>query len=416
MRLLWLSHLVPYPPKGGVLQRSYNLIKEMANYHEITLVCFNQVSLLESSLPEKSDPLDYAKQMLRHHVNSIIILDIPQETIPAGRYLIALKALLKGRAYNMEWLRSSRAEKAIAKVLRGDSFDAVHLDTISLSPYAKLFYELPLVLNHHNFESEMLRQRAQTETNYLKSLFFRYEASRLFKSEVKFCRKSTLNLTCSDDDSEAMRAATGVDNFLTVPNGVDVSYFYPNRKVEIIKRSILIVGGMSWYPNREAVEFFIREIWPKVKREFPDIVVNIVGRSPTKAIVDFASVEPSVNLHGFVNDIREHLWSSHLYLCPIRTGGGTKLKILDALATGCCIIADPFACKGIDVESESHVLYASEPDDYVSRINDVLNDQSLENTLRSNGPKLIFDKYSYSSIGKLYSDKLVNLLEGCNSE
>lgn len=416
MKVLWLAHLVPFPPKGGVLQRTYNLIREMSEYHEITLISFNQVSLLNSSLPEDEDPLAHAKEMLLDHVNSITILDIPEEAIPAGRYLIALKAVLKGSAYNMEWLSSSKARKAIASILNEHSFDAVHLDTISLAPYAKLVSGLPMILNHHNFESEMLKQRAQSETNFFKSLFFRYEASRLFQSEIEFCRKSALNLTCSDDDLEAMKVATGMDNFLTVPNGVDVSYFYPNKSIKVIEKSILIVGGMSWYPNREAVEYFIKDIWPRIKLEFPDITVNIIGRNPTKAILDFGRVEPNVFVHGFVEDIREYLWASHIYLCPIRTGGGTKLKILDALATGCCIIADPFACKGINVEPNKNVLYASEPADYVDRIRDIFEDSNLENRLRENGPRLILDQYSYSSIGKLYSERLASIVEESNSE
>lgn len=416
MKILWLSHLVPYPPKGGVLQRSYNMIKEMSKYHEITLVAFNQASSLKSSLPEEVDPLQHSQKMLLNFVQSIDVLDIPEERVPKGRYLVALKALLKGNAYNMEWLRSLEAERIISKVLDENSFDAVHVDTISLAPYFELFSGLPIVLNHHNFESDMLKKRAETEPNLFKALFYRYEASRLLKSEIEFCEKANLNLTCSDDDSEKMKYIIGKDNFFTVPNGVDISYFHPDKSKEIVKNSIVIVGGMSWYPNREAVEHFICDIWPAIKSEFPEMTVHIIGRHPTEKILSFGRSEPNVFVHGFVDDIRKYLWTAHFYFCPIKTGGGTKLKILDALATGCCIVADPFSCKGISVVDNKHVLYASYPEEYLAHIRKILEDPDSEKMLRSNGPELIRERYSYSSIGKLYSNKILGFFEDYQSK
>lgn len=410
MKILWLSHLVPYPPKGGVSQRSYNMVKEIGKYHEVTLIAFNQASSLKSSLPEVADPVQHSKQMLLKSVKSIEVLDIPEESIPQGRYLIALKALLKGNAYNMEWLKSSEAVRIISKTLRENSFDAVHVDTISLAPYFDLFGDLPIVLNHHNFESQMLRDRAKTEKNEAKAFFYRYEASRLLKSEIEFSRKASLNLTCSDDDAEKMMSVIGSNNFLTIPNGVDLSYFYPNKNEKVVKNSIVIVGGMSWYPNREAVDYFISDIWPVIKTGFPDMTVHIVGRSPTERICSFGENEPNVFVHGFVDDVRKYLWTANFYLCPIKTGGGTKLKILDALATGCCIIADPFSCKGISVTENENVLYASSPLEYLEHIKSVSSEPCLEKMLRDNGPKLIHERYSYSSIGRLYSERLLSLL------
>lgn len=409
MKILWLSHLVPYPPKGGVSQRSYNMVKEIGKYHEITLIAFNQASSLKSSLPEVADPVQHSKNMLLKFVKTVEVLDIPEQSLPKGRHLVALKALFKGNAYNMEWLKSLEAERVISKALREQSFDAVHVDTISLAPYFELFPDLPIVLNHHNFESEMLRDRAKTEPNLAKALFFRYEAFRLLKSEIEFCRKANLNLACSDADAEEMKLVVEKDNFLTVPNGVDLTYFYPNKKKTIVKNSIVIVGGMSWYPNREAVEFFIRDIWPVIKSEIPDMTVHIIGRNPTEKIISFGKSEPNVIVHGFVDDVREYLWTANFYLCPIKTGGGTKLKILDALATGCCIIADPFSCKGISVTENENVLYASTPREYLEQIKRIASDPEVENRLRDNGPKLIHERYSYSSIGRLYSDRLLTL-------
>lgn len=410
MKLFWLSHLIPYPPKGGVLQRTYNMIREVSKYHEITLVAFNQAGFLSASLPDQTNPLEFAKQELLKSVESIHVLPIPENSISGGRYLTALKALVCGRAYNMEWLRSAEARRTIANLLFNESFDAVHIDTVSLCVYSDLFEGLPIALNHHNFESAMLESRSRTEQNPVKSLYYRYEASRLLKSEVRYCRQSHLNVTCSEEDAKAMKTAIGSAEFLSVPNGVDISYFYYDRSFKVESKNIVIVGGLSWYPNREAVEYFIREIWPLIKTRVPDMSVDIIGRGPTQEMLKLAEFDELFRVHGFVDDVRDYLWRAQFYLCPIRTGGGTKLKILDALASGCCIITDSFACKGIDVQNEVHVMYAQTPESYVETILKLINHPEEEARLREAGPELIRNRYSYTGIGERYAKALDQLV------
>lgn len=410
MKVLWLSHLIPYPPKGGVLQRTFNMIREVSRYHDVTLVAFNQSGFLASSLPGVDAPLDLAKQGLVQSVRSIHVLDIPENTKLGGRYSTAIRALLGGRAYNMEWLKSEDARLQILNLLSIEAFDVVHVDTVSLCVYAELFKGLPVVLNHHNFESAMLDSRSRTEKNPIKSLYYKFEAARLLNSEIHYCQRSQLNLTCSEDDAEAMRTAIGGGRFISVPNGVDISYFYPSESVKVSQKSIVIVGGLSWYPNREAVEYFMREIWPVIKSRIPGVRVDIIGRGPTTEMLKLAATDESFHVHGFVDDVREYLWRAQFYLCPIRTGGGTKLKILDALASGCCIIADPFACKGIDVVDGEDVVFAESPLDYVDAIQALLDRPENELRMREAGPQLIRDRYSYTSIGKQYSDELEALV------
>lgn len=409
MKILWLSHLIPYPPKGGVLQRSYNLLKEISKNHDLTLMAFNQSGFLKSSLPNVESPELFAEAELKKICGRVYFFEIPENRIPLGRELVALKALISGSAYNMQWLKCDKVRSKIKRVVENQNFDLVHIDTISLCVYKDLFVGIPVVLNHHNFESEMLFARAQNQKNIIKRTYFNLEARRLRESEVLYCKGSDLNIVCSDGDRDLMRSIVGAGNFITVPNGVDVDYFYPNEEVEVIKNSILLVGGMSWYPNREAVEYFLKEIWPLIKVEIPGMTVDIVGRSPSDEIKKLVDQEDSVFLQGFVDDVREYLWRCNFYLCPIRTGGGTKLKILDALASGCCIIADPFSCLGIEVDNNSNVLFASEPEDYVKLLKQLIEDPRKVNELRLSAPKLIREKYSYSSIGSSYSEQLVNL-------
>jgi glycosyltransferase involved in cell wall biosynthesis len=403
MKILWLSHLVPFPPKGGVLQRSFNLIKETAKEHQITLLCFNQGAFLEGTLPEQKEPLNFAKTELLKYVRRVEIVDLPEERIPGGRYWMALKAIVKGSSYNMEWLRSCGFRERLIRLLGNEKFDLVHIDTVSLCIYADLLGTTPTILNHHNFESSMLEQRSKKEKNTLKRWFYSYEASRLLQSEKYYVKNAWLNITCSDQDANEIKSTVVGANVRSIPNGVDLSYFSPNGLISPIPNRIALVGGLSWYPNRDAVEYFFQSIWPLLKDRCPESQVDIIGRNPDEAIREYAKREPRIHVHGFVDDVRNYLWRTEYYLCPIRIGGGTKLKILDALASGCCIIAHPFACKGIEVKDGQHLLFAESAEDYVEKIELLKANPDLRAKLRAEGPKLIESTYSYEGIGRKYS-------------
>ena len=410
MKVLWLSHLVPYPPKGGVLQRSYNLLREVSRYHDVTLVAFNQSNLLKDSLPGITNPLEHAREKLKAFTESVTFLDIPEHVQPGGRYRVALKALLTGRAYNMAWLDSPEARSQIKQVMNSTRFDAVHVDTISLCIYSDLFDGIPVYLNHHNVESSMLFRRAELAGNAVKKFYFSLEAKRLRAQEESFGRGVVSNLTCSEEDARDLDGITGKSNSICVPNGVDCDYFYPNEEVAREPETLIFAGGLTWYPNQHAMNFLIDEVWPTIKKEVPGIKMNLVGRHPTSKFEEMGRKDKNFIVHGFVDDVRDYLWSAQIYVCPIKDGGGTKLKILDALACGCAVVADPFACTGIAVEDGKHIIFASTAKEYVEKIRLLIEDSDLRAQLQSNGPELIKKSYSYRAIGKTYSTVLSEAL------
>lgn len=406
MKVLWLSHLIPYPPKGGVLQRSYNLLREISRYHDVTLVAFNQNNLLKDSLPGITNPLEHAREKLEAFTESVTFLEIPEHVQRGGRYRVALKALLTGRAYNMAWLDSEKARAQIKQVVNSTKFDAVHLDTISLCVYSDLLDGIRVYLNHHNVESSMLFRRAELAGNAVKKFYFSLEAKRLRREEEFFGRRVVKNLTCSEEDASDLDRLTGKSNSVCVPNGVDCDYFYPNEDVAREPKTLVFAGGLTWYPNQHAMNFFIDKVWSPLKKEVPGIKMNLVGRNPTPKFQEMGRADSNFIVHGFVDDVRDYLWPAQIYVCPIKDGGGTKLKILDALACGCAVVADPFACAGIAAEDGKHVVFASTAEQYVEKIKLLTEDPNLRAELQSNGPKLIRNRYSYYAIGEKYSDIL----------
>jgi glycosyltransferase involved in cell wall biosynthesis len=403
MRILWLSHLIPYPPKGGVLQRAYYMLKEISKYHEVDLVAFNQKDLIAPLFSTLKTGIDEAKIELGAFCHDIHFLDIPSDQTKFDRYLLALKSVFTQAPYTINWLRSDEYRSAIKRLLAANKYDLVHFDTISLLPYFELVCDIPTVLDHHNIESHMLTRRAKNEKNALKKWYYKQEGLRLHNYEKEYCPKFTLNITCSEIDAERLRDISPDCQASEIANGVDIDYFKADEDIEQ-GSSIIFVGTLSWYPNIEAVRFMAYELWPALKGAVPQISADIIGANPPEDIIKFSNENADFRVHGFVDDVRPYFNRAAVYVCPINDGGGTKLKILDALSMKKAIVAHPIAFEGIHVTDGKNAKFAEDVNDYVDIIKDLLNDEALRKSIGDEARSLIEEEYSYNNIGKQLSD------------
>ena len=396
-KILWLSHFIPFPPKGGNLQRSYNLIRELSKEHDLTLLSFNQ-----SSIVGTPQLLQDSKEHFSQFCTVADVLPIPTESSKFQKALLLLKGLLPWRTYTVSWLESKDFTIKLNALLAHKSFDIIHVDTISLAPYVSHLKNIKAVLNHHNIESAMMLRRAENESNLFKKIYFYQEGVKLQKLERRICNKFHLNITCSDLDSERLKAAAGVTNCISIPNGVDLDYFQPMAG-KIKPKSLVFAGGMSWYPNLDAMNFFLKSVWPRLVKQIPDISLTIIGKNPPQWMSDMQKEYPNILVTGFVDDVRPYLAEAEIYICPIKDGGGTKLKVLDALAMGKALIADAIACEGIEVVNNKSVIFASTPAEYIEKIKYLLENPKINQELSRNGNQLIKDLYGFQSIGKKMS-------------
>lgn len=392
--VLWLSHLLPYPPKGGVLQRSYNLIKEASKKHKITLLAFNQKNLCSSE-----EALREGIEHLSQFCEVVDVIPIDAEASTLSKLLLLARGLIPGKTYTVSWLESQTYHRRLHALLKERHFDVIHVDTISLAPYTYDLHGYKKILNHHNVESLMMLRRAENEENLLKKIYFFQEGKKLMKYEREVCEKFDVNVTCSDLDAERLnQIAPGIQSF-GIPNGVDLNYFSPISS-PIKKNSIVFAGGLSWYPNLDAMKFFLTKVWPRLVQEIPDVSMTIIGRSPPQWMLQMQEKFENLTITGFVEDVRPYIASAYLYVCPIRDGGGTKLKVLDALAMGKLLIANPIACEGISVEHGKNVIFAATVEEYIEAIKEAFANPELTRFIGDNAYELIKTKYSFQQIGK----------------
>jgi glycosyltransferase involved in cell wall biosynthesis len=275
----------------------------------------------------------------------------------------------------------------------------VHFDSIDLALYFPPARGFRKVLNHHNCESAMAERRAEKEPNPLKRAYLRQQARKLKRLEDEVCPKVEVNLAVSELDAQVLSAGSPKGHFHVVPNGTDTGYFFPTE-ADPEPQSLVFAASLRWYPNISGILFFAREIWPILKQKCPGIRLYLAGRSPAPAVVQLAQSDPAIELIVNPADIRPWIWKAAVFVCPIIDGGGTRLKILDALAMGKAVVSTTIGAEGLDVKPGEHLLVADKPADFAHQVRQALLDDNLRQRLGARGRALVERLYSWEVIAR----------------
>jgi polysaccharide biosynthesis protein PslH len=404
MQVLWVSHAVPYPPKAGFLLRAYHLLKGVAARHEVDLVAFVQEAWFKTIYGDVAAGIEEARRELSSVCRSVHFVPISSMQGKFARHRTALRALLTGRSYTTTWLDQPDAQQLIADLTRKHRYDLVHFDTIGLAPLARAIPDQPATLNHHNIESHLFTRRSQTERGTFQRWYFAREGRLLRQAEFAAMSRFPTQITCSDLDSERLREIEPKVRIECVPNGVDVDYFKPSPGEVEKPNSFTFIGTLNWHPNSDAMIFFLRDVWPQLRKEIPDATIDIVGANAPAALVELAARSPGATMHGFVPDVRPYLARAAVFVCPIMDGGGTKLKVLDAFASGKAVLAHPIAMEGIDAKQGEEVELASTPAEFITRAKQLFVDPAYRARLGARGRELVERQYSFSAIAANLAD------------
>ncbi len=243
----------------------------------------------------------------------------------------------------------------------------------------------------------MMARRAERETHRLKRHYFAREATKLARMEATVCGNVALNLTVSELDAVRLADNCPSAKIQVVSNGVDTEYFRPSGTSAPRVGSLVFAGGLTWYPNLEAMRFFLREIWPLLVADNPDRSMVIIGRDPPTDLR--ATGDDRVRTPGFVEDVRPWIDEAAIYVCPIRDGGGTRLKILDALAMSKPLVATGLSVEGLDLTEEVHYLRAENPLEFLEQIRRLDHNPQLARSLGNAGRQFVEGRYSWPQVG-----------------
>lgn len=400
--ILWVSHFLPFPVKSGAQIRSFNLMKQLASYHDVSLFCVVQESVVLNYFSSVQEAIDKALPVFAEFCESVNFYVIKKDS----RYEKAkdlIYSLFYNRSYSAQRIYSKELKEKLRFEIDRIGPESIHLDTVALGVFTDLFKEVRVILNHHNIESIMMARRAKESKGIVLSAICFFDSLKIRSLEKKISSYAVRHLVCSELDKERLNGIFPNSDIMVVPNGIDCSKSAYERTP--FGHRLLFIGGLDWYPNADAIRFFLKSIWPLLSKEFPELYFDIVGKCPPADIVSLCHEEKNVMLHGFVNDISGFYKSGWIYVCPIMDGGGTKLKVLDAMANGIPLIAHPVAMEGIEADPGVHYFCAITAQDYIDVIKKIsCSERAMIANVEIAARNLIFEKYNYDTIGKILSN------------
>jgi polysaccharide biosynthesis protein PslH len=390
-RLLFLCQTLPFPPDGGASIRTYNVLRLLSRDFDITALCFYRRAS-RSSMSAVSASIDALTQLAK-----VEAFPIPQEHSRLRLLADHLASLVSRRVYTLPAHWSRRYRQRLLDLIRTERFDLFHVDSLDLSAYLPHLDPQRTVVVHHNVESALLRRRAHAEDSALRKWYLRRQADYMEGEERRWAPRVALNVTVSEADRLELLRIVPTANVAVIANGVDTGAFRPDQLAA--GTSLVFVGGHNWFPNRDALDFFCMDILPLIRKRHPHIDVQWVGRAPD-SLRSRMKEEYGINMVGYVEDIRPHVLKAPCYVVPLRIGGGTRLKILDAWAMGKAVVSTSVGCEGLDARDGVNILVRDRPEDFANAVGDVLDDTTLRLTLEAGARATALQTYDWDVIGR----------------
>lgn len=379
MNILFLSTRSPYPLISGHSLRTYHILKGAAQHHNVTLVTFVQLAEHEF----RKENLDHLKSFCKAVYPFKIPADLSRIAFAKMLFLNLFSSLpFVAQKYDAPLMRQK-----IREIIQTEHIDLVHVDMLPLTAYINEFENLPKILVNHNVESVRLYRWFKTEPNPVKKAYLGIQWFKLRSFERSAMNKFDGCVVVSELDRELLLKMGVKSRLFVVPNGTNTKFFKPNNG-KVVENSVLWIGHMDVHTNRDAVLHFWKDIYPILKKKYPQVKMTFVGTAPPKEIADAAQKDPQVKATGFVDDIRPYIDEAAVMVVPIRIGSGTRLKILDAMAMGKTIVSTSVGCEGLNVNDGKDILIADNPEDFANKTVELVRNPDMRVRLEKNALEL----------------------------
>jgi sugar transferase (PEP-CTERM/EpsH1 system associated) len=401
MRILWLKTDLLLPlDKGGKL-RTWHLMRHLARHHEITYLAFAEPDQPQADLTGMREVAARVETVTRSE--------------PAKGtwrfYADAAMHVVDPLPYAVGKYRSAEFRRRFDALVSEIDFDLIVCDFLFPAVNLPKRLPCPAVMFTHNVESEIWRRHAETKTSPLSKLLYGMQYRRMLRYEGDALRRFDGVLAVSDADRETFdRIYPGAIQrpVHVVPTGVDTEYFAPDRipnpesqtpnpESRIPNPELIFTGSMDWLPNEDAMLFFCRDVLPLIRAEEPRVQLSIVGRAPTPAVKQLAA-QAGVTVTGRVDDVRPYMRDAAVYIVPLRIGGGTRLKIFEAMAMSKAVVSTTIGAEGLPVTNGEHVILANEPHTFARAVLQLLRDGDRRRQLEDAARTLVVEKYDWAAV------------------
>jgi len=384
VRLIWIKVGGLWPVNTGGRIRSFHMLRELTRRHEVTLLTTHGPAedprALEAALPRCE------------------VVSVPWALAKRGsaRFALALaRSWLSTLPVDLYKWRVPALGREIERRLASGAVDLVVADFLLAAPHVRRAAP-PMVLFAHNVEHVIWQRLRDVERQPWRRALLALESRKMRRYEARACARARLTIAVSDADRRLLAAAAPGARVRAVPTGVDVDYFSPDGIAEVPGR-LVFTGSMDWYPNEDGIVHFIDAVLPRIRRSVPAASLTVVGRNPSDRLRS-AAAAAGVQVTGLVDDVRPHMAEAAVYVVPLRIGGGTRLKIFEALSMAKAVVSTAVGAEGLPLAPGRHFLQADDPAAFAEAVTSLLRNPARRHAIGVAGRGLVEARYSWSKV------------------
>jgi glycosyltransferase involved in cell wall biosynthesis len=403
MRILWVKADKLLPVENGGNIRSYHILRQLAARNEITFYSYYGGA---------ADPA-YEAELQERLPGSVAVFTGKRDLSGIARGLDYLAHLNAKTPYAVSRFASFKVQDQLVAWFREQRFDVAVCDFLDAAVNFPGRLSIPCVLFQHNVESEIWRRHAATASNPVKKAMYKMEFGKMERYERIVVRKFHHTIAVSETDRAIMTQWVEADRVTVVPTGVDLAEYRPGVDAPEGGPVVTFIGAMDWEPNIDGVNYFATEIWPKIKADVPEARLRIVGRNPDRRVQRSAS--ESIEVTGRVPSVVPYLHQATVVIVPLRIGGGTRLKIYEAMAAGRAVVSTTIGAEGLDVHHGRDIMLADDPKSFAQAVIMLLRDRELRKRYERAAAEAAA-RYDWPAIGQRFGDILGSVVQQGNAK
>lgn len=326
------------------------------------------------------------------------------EKFGAAFYVELAGNMFSSLPYFMAKYRSEGMRKAITDIVSAGKIDLVVCDFLMPSINVPSGLNVPTVLFQHNVETMIWKRHYEVAVNPLKKAYMKRQWLRTKAYELDVCSKHDSVVAVSADDAEMFEREYGSKYVAEVPTGVDLEFFSRTEPKAKAGKHLVFTGSMDWLPNDDAISWFVKDIFPLVKNSIPDVELTVVGRSPSASLKEIAAADTQINVTGRVDDVRTYMEAADIFIVPIRIGGGTRLKIYEAMAMQMPIVSTTIGAEGLPLVDGKEIVLRDSESEVAKAIVDLLNDPERAAEIGANAYHRVHQDFGWANASGVFAD------------
>ena len=391
MRILWLKTELLHPVDKGGKIRTYNMLKALKRNHQITYLT------LDDGTGDKK-----ARELASEYCDELVCIPHRRrEKFTTGFYVELVLNLASDLPYAIKKYESAEMRREIEK--RIGSFDVLICDFLAPAVNVPRDLDCATVLFQHNVEAMIWKRHYEVQTNPAKKTYLFRQWRKMFDFEARTCPRFDCVVAVSREDRDMMQEQYGVKNVYDVPTGVDTDFFRPSGNQTPKPYNLVFTGSMDWLPNEDAIRYFTEQIMPRIKQTVPAVTLTVVGRDPYPALLDLSKRDPSVIVTGRVEDVRPYMEEAAVYIVPLRIGGGTRLKIYEAMAMEKAIVSTSIGAEGLPVTDGNEIVLADTPELFADAVVKLLKDPRVADEIAQRAAVRVRAEFGWGTVADSFA-------------